>query len=484
MEDNIQSNSKEKLISGIKKTVAQIKPTYGPGGSNVVIEEQLPPFYRVTNDGKLIIDAVKLKDHVEQIGKNILAESTDRAEKDSGDGRKTTCLLTEAILTEGLNLKDRPMDIARSLNDCIPHVFTKIDENKKDITVNDVKQVATISSENEEIGTLIQEIYKEIGKDGIIELDFSNLPDTFYTLTDGVRIRSGYFGKYSCTDEEKAIFKNPKILISREKVVSVDQLNPVLEMLKKNGIEELVMYVEDIDMSVASRLAMTHMTGGFKTLVVKAPVLWKDWIYEDFAQLVGATIIDSRNGKTFKNFLFEDFGTCSKVISTETETRLIGTKDISKHIEVLKDKSLRDDQQKVRISWLQTKVAVLKIGGNSETEVGYKIKKAKDACSASYHALREGVVKGGGITLFNMADTMPDTIGGRILSKALKVPYNQICDNMNQKIEVSDEVIDAVVVVKNAVKNAISIAGTNLTANTVLTIPKVEQLQPKFPIMQ
>lgn len=514
MADNITKDSRERLIEGVKKVVDVIRPTYGAAGENVIIEEQLPPFYRVTNDGKLIIDSLKLEDPIEQISKNIMSNATSLAEKESGDGRKTTCLLTEAILTEGIKIKASPMDILRSLNECIPIIFKSIDGQKRSITVNDVQAVATISSENENTGKLVQEIYQQIGNDGIIEIDVSNLPTTFYTVTEGVRVRTGYIGKYSETEEGKAVYKNPSILISKEKITSVDQLETLLELMTNDGRNELVLYVEDMDMSVASRLALTHLQGGFKTLIIKAPVLWKDWTYEDIAKLTGATPIDFREGKTFKNISLKDLGTCQRIVVTEDETRLLGTKDISEHIKKLEEMSLTDDQQKVRISWLQTKIAVLKVGGNSDTEINYNLKKARDACSASYHALKDGIVAGGGIALYNVLSELPNTIGGNILKQALKAPLVQIVKNAGSvpfykevepetlfiaikgidfaltaasggnfhgfdaknNVMIKDmfaaNIVDAVTTTKNAIKNAISIAGTNLTAGSVITLPK------------
>lgn len=465
--DNI--NTTERLLSGITKATNVIRSTYGSAGGNVILEEELYPQHSVRNDGKAIMDRIKLSDPVENIGVNILKEAGDKAEGESGDGRKTTMLLTEAILKEAQNIEAQPMDIKRSLDECLPIITAAIDAQKKEITVNDVKNVATIASENEQIGTLLQEIYEQIGKEGIVEIDSSGLPETFYEITEGVRIRAGWFGEYSQTEEGKATYKNPKILISKDKIVSVDQLEEALKILTQNSINELVIYCEDIDISVASRLAITHMRGGFKTLIIKAPVLWKDWIYEDLAKMTGATPVDSKEGKTFKTLSLQDLGTCDKIIATKDETRIIGIKDISEHIESIKDNQLR-------VSWLQTKVAVLKVGAISESELSYIIKKAKDACSASYFALKDGVVEGGGVAFLNCIAELPDTIGGKILTHALVTPHDQILANFGvDTMNIPDNVVDASWVVKNAIKNAISIAGTILTAKSVIILPKEDK---------
>ncbi len=484
--DNFSST--EKLITGIDKVVAKLAPSYGKGGTNVIIRTIESPFYRSTNDGKLIIDALKFEDDVEDTARLIMANSTDLAEKESGDGRKTTCLLTGSIMKEASALDTDKMEIYKSLQDCIPVIHASIDSQKKDITVDEVKAVASIAAESETIGQLIQEIYQKSGKESIIEIDTSGLPQSFYTLEPGYRIRTGCLGEYSKNEEEftRAVYNNPLILVSKEKIVSKDQLEPIVSLLKMNGKDQLVVYCDDIDLSVLSKMALTHINGGFKTMFIKAPVLWKDWIYEDLCKLTGSTPIDFKNGKTFKNVLTTDFGTCDKIISTATETRIIGTKYISAHIKILEERAKVDDQQKVRISWLQKQIAVLKVGGNSDTEVGYRLKKARDACSSAYWALREGIVIGGGTCFLEAIKSLPDTIGGNILKTSLRVPYEQQCKNMRVDSFTPDSSVqDAVTVVKNAVKNAISIAGTNLTASTVITLPEMKQpMMPNFPLMR
>lgn len=520
--DNIYTDSRKRLIKGIQKVADVLSPSYGAAGSAVVIEELFKPFYRVTQDGKLIIDSIKLEDPTEQISKNILADATAIAERESGDSRKTTALLTSAILTEsvsGIN----PIEVVTSLNECIKPVFDYLDARTKQTSVDQIKDVAMTSSGDEKISWLIRDIYEEIGKDGIIEIDTSGLPESIFDITEGFRIRAGCLGLYSFTEENKAVYKNPLILVSKEKVTSKDQLEPIFRFLKDNGKNELVLYVEDIDLSVLSSIAITHLEGGFKTLVIKAPVLWKDWMYEDLCKLTGATPVSIKDGKTFKSISAKDFGTCDKIVCTNSETRVIGTRDISAHIASLQELSKLDDQQKVRISWLQTKIAVLKVGGNSDIEIGRLIKKARDACSAAYWALNGGIVAGGGNALYNSISSLPDTIGGRILKSALKIPMKQIIlnsgyvpweekkwynkrskypylyiggddftrgygwDARNKVLcNLFDKgIVDSAIITKNAVKNAISIAGTVLMAGSVITTPKEEhQSQPNQPLMR
>lgn len=492
------TEAREKLIKGINSVADAVKLTLGAAGANAVLESELMPHHRITNDGVSIANAITLADPVENMGANIIKEVASRADKESGDGTTTAVVLAQAILHGGLTSEASPMEIMRSLNECLPIIIASLDAQKKEITVNEVGQVATISGESEELGALIQEIYQKITKEGIIELDNSNLPTTHYELTDGVRLRfAGYLGQYSCTAPGVAVYKTPKILISKEKITSVDQLVDIFKMADRHEIHEMVIYCDEIDMGVASRLALTHLQGGFKTLIIQAPTLWKDWLYEDFALLTGATPIDFANGKTFKNFRMEDFGTCDKIITTKDETRVLGTKNVHEHIKALEELGKVDDQQKLRASWLQTKVAIIKMGANSDSELSYKRLKAIDAISASKLALEDGIVAGGGVALKDIAYDLPETIGGNILRSALLAPIFQIIQNAGSDADIPGEVgigfnaktiqvgnmfemniVDPAKVVKNSVTNAISVASTVLTAAIVVCLPKQEPKQP------
>lgn len=499
--DNIFSDkdTRKKLIAGIKKGVNAIAESYGSAGSNVVIEHDLRPFYEVTNDGKKILDGIKLVDPVENMGLNILKEIADKSDKESGDGRKTSILLAGAILTEGLELNENPMDIKKSLNDCLPYIIDSISKQTRPITPDNIGQVATISSENEELGQLFQEIYSQIGVDGIVEIDNSNLPTTHYEITEGVRLRgAGFTYPYMANSDKGRIaeYKSPNILITKQKINNIGEIDKIMKNSFQDG-KELVIFCDEIDVSVSQALAYLHMQGvekegalvQVKTLVVKSPTLWKDYIFEDFAKITGATIVDSAQGITFKNFQPRYLGTCEKIITSKDGTIVLGIKDISDHLKVLEENG--DEDSKRRICWLQTKTAILKLGANSETELSHLRGKATDARNASYLALQEGIVAGGGISLINASKNLPETIGGDVLRKALKAPTAQICENAGIKVKeekvftmdsntgydsktglVVDMfeagIVDPSIVVKNAITNALSVVSTILTIKNVI----------------
>lgn len=479
------------IMRGVDAAADAVKPTLGAAGANAILQSGMAPGHIITNDGVSIAQMVQLDDPYEQMGADLIKEIAGKSDKESGDGTTTSTVLAQAILHAGEDADAHPMEIKRSLDECVPIIFDSIDKQKRSITVDEVATVATVSAENPALGELIQTIYKEIGSNGIIELDTSNLPDTFYEITEGVRLRgAGYVGLYSTTEQGKAVYKNPQILISKEKISSLDELQPVVKALMEAGKNELVIMASEVDMGVANVLAATHLRGGFKTHLIKAPTLWKDWIMEDFARITGATVVDRKEGLSFKSLLMSHLGTCDKLITTRDETRVIGIKDISAYVNDLNERG--DDDSKLRASWLQTKVATIRLGANSESELSYLRLKAEDARSAAYLALQDGIVPGGGVALWQASLDMPDTVGGRLLRQALRAPLHQIVANTGFAGDFQLEdgsadgfdartstvvdmweagIVDPAKVVKNSVKNAISVAGTVLTTSIAVKLP-------------
>lgn len=432
--------------------------------------------HSITNDGRSIVEKIKLADPIQQMGVDIMREIGDKAEKDSGDGRKTTMIIANSILEEGKRAGLAPMEVKRSLDEAVPLVIEEIDRQKKKITPAKVGRVATIATENETIGYILQDIYTEIGKDGIVEIDHSGTFETSYEVKDGVRFRNaGYIAPYMANDGDSAVYDNPLVLITKQKLTTINDLNTLFEKMIGKKLTTLVIYCEDIDPTLLGFLANTHIQGIFKTLIIKAPKLWKDWFYEDFAQITGATIVSPETGVTMSNVELKHLGSCDRIISTPNdttgfngETRVIGIQKIGNHINKLK--AANTEESKLRLAWLQTKTAILKLGANSESELSYISKKAKDGRNAAFLALKDGVVDGGGLSLIQASKALPNTVGGNILKIALAAPHNQIV--LNGTMTIGDNVLDPALVVKNAVTNAVSIAGTILTTRVVIPIIK------------
>jgi len=471
-----------KLYLGIKKAVDAIRLTYGNNGCNAVVENVNYPYHEVANDAQTIIQAIQLTDPVEKRGLGFLKELMDKANASSGDGRKTTAIIADTIIGMGFD-QDRLSgnELKRELDALIPVVEGKIDERIKNIIEEEVYKVASIAGESKRIGNLVGDIYKKIGKDGIIHVEGSGTYEDSVKFTEGVRFQdTGFLSPYMVHDEvavkegrkeTKAVYENPTILVTKQKINHINDINPLLATLDKKGVKTLVIFTDDMDSNVASLLVGLHKSKQMNILIIKASVLWKNYVFEDFAKCVGATIVEDASGVNLKNFQFEHLGTCDKIVVDKDETVLVGTADLSNHIAELIAEGSNDS--KLRVSWLNNKTAILKLGANSESELSYLRLKTNDAINSSRLALKGGVVEGGGICLVDVATELPHTITGQILATALSEPYEQICRNGGNTETVGNEdVLDSAIVIKNAVRNAVSLAGTILTCGVVVTIPE------------
>lgn len=483
MQNKFQSNiiegqqSLRGMLNGIKTATNLIRPTYGGNGKNIIIETKFYPKHIVANDAQTIVQAIKLTDKAEVKGLDFIKELCDRSDKMSGDNRKTTILLTESIFESSLDYESNSLQLKRDLDALIPVIESEIDKQTKPITVNEVKYVATTASENPETGALLQEIYQKIGKDGIIHLESSGTYETSYTFIEGVRFfDTGYLSPSMVHDEQaqkdkvketKAVYEKPLILVTRRKMMTDDDINPLLWEMTMSGKKDLVIFTQDMDPAIASMLVELHNSKKFNILIIKAPTLWRDFVYQDFALCTGSTIIEDATGKTFKNMSLSDLGTCDKIIVDEDETIVIGTKDILEHIAHLQSKG--DDDSKRRLSWLTNKTAILRLGANSETDLSYKRLKTSDGIRSSQLALKYGVVVGGGLCLYEIAENLLNTTAGTILYKALKTPYEQ--NKANGCEVIPDNIVDSAQTLKNAVRNAIGIASTMITSGGYVFIP-------------
>lgn len=468
------------IISGIRKCADAVGVTMGTGGSNSIIEAVESPGYATTNDGYTILNAIRFNDPLEELGRRILLEAVNRANKASGDGSSTTCVLTAAIIEEGLkHLKEMsPMELKKSLEECIETIEERINVQTRQISVDEVGAVASISAEDPEIGARIQEIYQKIGKDGIVHWDVSKTPEDYYEIGQGITVHgAGFFTPYMCDADEsgqntnRIRLKDPKILITKQKITSAADFNDIGQKLFDDNVKDLVVFCDEIDPLVITDLIKTRMVRGFRFIIVKMPTLWKDWWYVDLAKATGATVIDPI-ALPMKDLTKEHLGSVGFINITKDETHLDGIQDVSEHIkELAADGS---DDAKLRISRLNTKTARYFVGAYSENALAHRRFKVEDAISAAYQALQGGIVLGGGCPLAKIAEE----IKSPILQVALKAPKAQIVKNMGKEYSEEDmekgQVFDPATIVKNACKNAISVAATALTAPTIILLPREE----------
>lgn len=503
----IQDTAVEEMMAGIESVAKLLRNTFGGAGTAVIVEDTRRPYHKVINDCEQIIQALYIKDNdAQRIALDFLKELCDKQDKTAGNGRKTAILMGIEIL-KGVFGKPRAkaelINLKEELDALIPYVESEIDKRTTKITVDNVQGVATTASRNKETGRLLQEIYKQIGPQGILTIEGSKTYETSYKITDGVRFElTGMLSPEMVHDEDakkenrketKAVYENPLILVTKKKINHEDDINPLLREIGFSNLGEhkpLVIFTNDMDSNVASMLVNLHKNGtntfdGFSTqnvLIIKAPSLWQDYIFEDFAKCVGATIIEDKTGLNLKNMKLEHLGTCGKIEVDQEDTIITGIKDISQHVKSLYEKG--DDDSLLRLSWLASKSALLKLGSNSQSDLSYKRLKANDANRSTYLALQYGVVPGGAKCLYDIGKDSVylhgeeiTTEASKILSQALQAPMRQAMENYGKDYEdylelITEDVVDASETVKKAVRNAVGIASTLITAPAIVYIPK------------
>jgi chaperonin GroEL len=499
MKDNLYTGaeSRTRLVRGIKKAADAVGSTMGTRGSNALIQVIENPQHMATNDGATILQSIHFADPLEEMGKNILVESVSRANKQSGDGSSTTTVLTAAIIEEGMKSTENAIDIKRSLEECLPIVEEQIKAQSKEITVDTVAQVATISAEDEEIGNRIQDIYQQIGKDGIVYWDVSKTTEDSYSIGTGINIHdAGFLSPYMCDANDagqntnQIRLKNPHILVTKQKITSALDFEKIGAELFAKTITDLVVFADEVEPLVVPDLIKTRMMKGFRFIIVKMPTIWKDQWFEDIALATGASLVDPSAGLPMREVKMEHLGTVGDIIITKTDTYIDGIKDLSEHVQKLTDEATEEATH--RASRLNTKTARYFVGAPSESALSYRRLKVEDAISAAYQALHGGIVPGAGNAMACVV--LPDTIGGRILETALLKPMLQIMDNAGITIKTEPakgkgydtrtrELVDLIEagivnptnVEINAVRNAISVAATLLSAPTVVTLPQHDE---------
>lgn len=513
-EDNFKSGkeARDSLIAGFDKVANAVRGTLGAAGYNFLAEHTLPPYAITSNDGVTLARAIVLAEPYENLGANLAKEIANKADRTSADGTTTAITLAQAIIKEAKDLDIQPMQLKRELEECIPLVEQALKEQSKEIDVTDIAQVASISAEDPTIGNMIGEIYSHIGRDGIIFHDSSRDFKDSYTLDKGVHIMdcglaSPYMGDMSPEGQllSTADIKNPLIIITKEKINSVKQLESIGNIVTSQGKKELVIFADDFEGPAMNDLVLTRIRGGIRTTLLKLPILWKDWWLEDLAKLTGATVIDPALGIYLKDFKASMFGTCGSVVAEKENTFLDGTLDISEWVEELMARGT--DDMHLRAARLNKKTAKYHVGALTEQALKYRKDKVVDALGSAYQALHGGVVAGGGVALLNASKTLPDTKGGVIIENALRAPITQIMRNAGiPELEINDlykktgntvgfnaktmkygdmyeeGVVDAYNTVLSSFKSAISVAATILTVQVITLLPKMEeQINPFNP---
>ena len=528
-----EAEAREKVLSGAKQLYDAVKVTFGPKGKNVIIEKEYGAPV-ITHDGVTVAEAVELpskEDSLgEAVGAKLIKAAAQKLNKVAGDGTTTVTVLTYNILSEANKLIAagiNPMELRHGIEKAGAEVVAEIEKNSEKIEGNSSKvaEVATISAGDEEIGKLIAEVISKIGKDGVVTVEAGQGLEMEQEIVEGFSYDKGYASPFFVTDanRQEAVFEKPLVLITEKKISAASDILPLLEKVAQSGKKDLVIIAEEVSGEALSLLVLNKLKGVFNSLVLKAPAFGdrRKEVMEDIAILTDATVVSEEKGLKLEEVGMEILGTASKIIATKDETTIIkgagDKKAISERIDLIramaenaKSDYEREEFEK-RVAALLGKVAVIKVGGATETEIDEKKYRVDDAVAATKAALAEGIVTGGGVTLVNAATKLSDKDAGmRIVKEALKTPFVHIMENAGLNAQAllaevekakpgfgvnvmgSDDklvdlkkagVIDPAKVTKEAVKNATSIAATAITMGALICeIPEEKPTAPDMPM--
>ena len=525
-----EAEAREKVLSGAKQLYDAVKVTFGPKGKNVIIEKEYGTPV-ITHDGVTVAEAVELdnKDDKlgEAVGAKLIKTAAQKLTKVAGDGTTTVTVLTYNILNEANKLIAagvNPMEIRRGIEKAGAAIVKEIDNVAEKIDGNDKKvaEVASISAGDTEIGKLIASVISKIGKDGVVTVEPGQGLEMEDEIVEGFSYDKGYASPFFVTDvnRQEAIFEKPMILVTDKKISAANDILPLLEKCAQAGKKDLVIVAEEVSGEALSLLVLNKLKGVFNSLVLKAPSFGerRKEIMEDIAILTNATVVTSDKGLKLEEVGMEVLGSANKVIATKDETTIIkgagSSAAVKARIELINTQAAmaktdyeRGEFEK-RAAALCGKVAVIKVGGATETEIEEKKFRVDDAVAATKAALAEGIVVGGGVTLVNLAAKLTGIDDGtRIVKNALKAPFVHIVENAGlnaqallSEVEKSTKlgygvnvmtpekglvdlkkagVIDPAKVTKEAVKNATSIAATAITMGALICeIPEDKPAAP------
>lgn len=511
--------ARDALKKGVDTLANAVKVTLGPKGRNVIIDKKFGS-PAITKDGVTVAKEIELKDPIENMGAQMVKEVASKTADIAGDGTTTATVLAQAIVTAGIRnvaAGANPMDLKRGIDKAVAIVVSDLKKQSKtvDDDNNKIKQVASISANNDEIiGSLIAEAMQKVGKDGVITVEEAKGTETEVKTVEGMQFDRGYLSAYFVTNVDKmeAELENPHVLIYDKKISNMKELLPILEKQVQTGKPFLII-AEDLDGEALSTLVVNKIRGSLKVIAVKAPGFGdrRKAMLEDIAILTGGTVISEERGHKLENAELSYLGTAEKVVVDKDNTTIINgagsTNDIKARINQIKaqiETTTSDyDKEKLqeRLAKLSGGVAVLYVGAASEVEMKEKKDRVDDALHATRAAVEEGIVAGGGVAFIRAVAAIADlkgenedeTTGIAIVRRAIEEPLRQICENAGiegsivvQKVKegsadfgynartdkyeslIAAGVIDPTKVGRVALENAASIASMLLTTECVL----------------
>jgi chaperonin GroEL len=505
---------------GIDILADTVKVTLGPRGRNVILDKKYGP-PQICSDGVTIAKEVDLQDPFQNMGAQLLKEAASKTNDAAGDGTTTSVVLAQAMVAEGfknISAGADPMALKRGIAKAVVAVVADLQRMSLKIDSREqIAQVATLSAHEEAIGQTIAEAMEKVGKDGVITVEESKGLHDEIEYVEGMQLERGYVSPYFITnpDRMETVIENPYIMITEERVSSVEDLLPILEKLMQVGKPNVVLIAEDVDGTALATLVVNNLRGTLKCLAVKAPGYGdrRKEMLEDIAVLTGATVISGKTGRKLDSATIEDLGQARRVSSTKDETLIIDGKGSDQAIKArinqvraqIEDTTSDYDKEKLqeRMAKLAGGVAVIKVGAATEVELKERKARVEDALSATRAAVQEGIVPGGGVALVRAQLALgpviarlegDESVGANIVRKALETPLRLIALNADREGSVILEtvkkheddygfdaetgefghmfemgIIDPVKVTRSALQNAASVAGMVLTTESLVT---------------
>jgi chaperonin GroEL len=532
---NFGDEAREKLKNGVNQLADAVVSTLGPNGRNVVIAQNMAS-PQSTKDGVTVAKSIDLEDSIEDMGAQMVKQAAIKTADQAGDGTTTSTLLAREIYNTGLMYSDKghnAVEIKRGIDKAVKMVVSELKEASEDISNEDqLEQVATISANNDpEVGKLIATAFDKVGREGVITVEESKTHETTLEVVEGMQFDRGYKSPYFVTDNNTmtAQLDDPYILLYDGKINAVKDLLPLLEGVSQQN-KSLLIVAEDIDGEALAAMIVNKMRGILKCCAVKAPDFGdrRTMILEDMAAVTGGTVVSKQKGMRLDKITTDALGTARGVTVTKEETTIVdggGSEDaIADRLEEIKaqidktDSSYAREQLQARLAKMAGGVAIINVGGHTEAEMKEKKDRVDDALHATQAAIEEGILPGGGVALFHIADNAFDEfyvnseiskdqqLGVSIVQNSITRPFSQILENagyspqsiygiINKCSEQSvttgfnintceyvdflkEGIIDPTKVTRCALENAASVAGTMLiTECTIVDKPEEKDQQ-------
>lgn len=514
------AQARKSLERGVDKLANIVKITLGPKGRNVVLGKKYgSPL--ITNDGVTIAKEISLDDPFENMGAELIKEVSIKTNDVAGDGTTTACVLAQAIVKEGMKnfaAGANPIILKKGIFKACDKAVEVLKEISKPVENSTaIRQVASISAGDEEIGELIAQAMQKVGSDGVITVEESQTMKTELSVVEGMQFDRGYLSPYFCTNTEKMICEldNPYILLTDRKISNIQEILPLLEQIVKQG-EKLLIVADDVEGEALTTLVLNKLRGTFNSVAVKAPSFGdkRKAMLEDIAILTGATVISSELGYDLSNLSLDLLGRAKSVrVDKDTTTIVDGAGDAKKIAErvkqiknQIKEQTSEYELEKLneRLAKLSGGVAVIKVGSATEVEMKEKKLRIEDALAATKAATEEGIVPGGGVALLKTAGAIKELIdslsgdektGASIVLRAIEEPIRQISanagidggvvvNNIMQNIDkkaygydalkgeygdmIEKGIVDPTKVTRSALQNACSVSATMLTTEALV----------------